>query len=321
MNSSFSAALKSYLAYLEVERGLSPNTVTGYGQDLTLLEKFLSEEVFEDKDWALNELKSSHLRSFLYYLYQERKNGTAAINRKIAAFSGFFKFLIRESEYELEENPAKSISRRKEEKVLPQYLSLEEAEKLLDTIKGESLYPERDYAIFALFLQTGCRLSELEGLNLDQLNLGEGYVRFRGKGAKERTVPLTLTTRKALSRWLEKRNTREKTERVFLNRYGAPLGKRGIQYSLKKFLKKAGLNRPGLSVHKLRHTCFTLLLKSGVNIKALKDIAGHTSIATTEIYTHITQEEIIENMNKHPLLREEWGLRFKTDQSKEDPCL
>ena len=305
MKGNFNEALENYLTYLEIERGLSPGTVIGYRQDLKLLERFLKQKIFQNQDWFFADIKSSHLRSFLRYAYKERENGTAALNRKIAAITGFFKFLSREPEYSLKENPALNLTRRKVEKKLPQYLNLQEAEKLLKTIRETSKFPERDYAVFALFLQTGCRLSELAELEMDQLHLLEGYIRFRGKGAKERTVPLAETTKKALDKWLEIREPREKTKRVFLNRYGAPLGKRGIQTNLKRFLKNADLNRPGLSVHKLRHTCLTLLLKSGVNIKALKEIAGHTSISTTEIYTHISGEEIIENMKKHPLLREE----------------
>jgi len=298
-------ALENYLAYLEIERGLSPGTVEGYRQDLKLLEKFLSNEIFQGENWSVTNIKGSHLRAFLRYVYGERKNGTAALNRKIAAISGFFKFLCNEPEYSIEENPAQSLTRRKEEKKLPQYLTLEEADKLLQTIKKTSRFPERDYAIFALFLQTGCRLSELAELEIEQIRLKEGYIRFRGKGAKERAVPLAESTKEALEKWLKKREPGKSTRRVFLNRYGDPLGKRGIQTNLKRFLKKAGLERPGLSVHKLRHTCLTLLLKSGVNIKALKEIAGHTSISTTEIYTHISGEEIVENMKKHPLLQEE----------------
>ncbi len=305
MGKHFNQALENYLAFLEIERGLSSGTVEGYNQDLSLLGKFLSSEIFSGENWTLEDIKGSHLRSFLQYAYRKRKNKTAALNRKIAAISGFFQFICREPEYSLEENPALNLSRRKEEKKLPQYLTLEEAGKLLQTIKKKSWFPERDYAIFALFLQTGCRLSELAGLEINQLYLEEGYVLFRGKGAKERTVPLAESTKIALREWLALRKPSTETSRVFLNRYGKPMGKRGIQTNLKKFLKQAGLNRPGLSVHKLRHTCFTLLLQSGVNIKTLKEIAGHTSISTTEIYTHITGEEIVENMKKHPLLRED----------------
>lgn len=296
--------LVNFLNYLEVEKGFSPGTVAGYRTDLLVFFRFL-QEVAEEKPQKLQEIEKKHLRAFLAYLKRERNNGPAAMNRKIAALSSFCKFLLQEES--LEKDPTEGLTRVKGEKKLPQYLSEKEARELLATVKKTSKFPERDYAIFLLFLQTGCRLSELAELTLENLDLEEGKVRFLGKGGKERIVPLLDETRAALCQWLGKRGVGKPGDRVFLNRYGNPLGKRGIQQNLRRFLERGGIYRPGLSVHKLRHTCLTLLLKSGVNLKVLKEIAGHTTISTTEIYTHVTGEEISDSLKKHPFIREKPG--------------
>lgn len=315
----FTSTRDDFLVYLEMERGMSINTVNGYRCDLNLFSRFLSQQAFKSTQWSVLQIKRPHIRAFLKFLKEERNNSAYAINRKIAALSGYFNFLVRE--YSLQENPMANIARLKEEKKLPQFLDLHEAGKLLDTIKQCSSFPERDFAIFTLFLQTGCRLSELTELTLDQLRLQERHIRFQGKGKKERLIPLTETTCSAIKNWLKERSPTIQTNRVFLNRYGRPLGKRGIQSNLERFLQAAGLYRPGLSVHKLRHTCLTLLLKSGVNIKTLKEIAGHTSISTTEIYTHVNQEEMVEGMNKHPLIKENLD-RYKTFlMSSDEPII
>lgn len=293
----FLVALDDFVNHLDIERGLSKNTIDGYKLDLHIFHEFLKETL--SSTFALEQIKKIHIRSYLRYLKVERENGHAAMNRKISSLSTFFDFLMKE-EY-ISSNPLQSITRVKKAKNLPIFLSLQESLDLLASIKETSSFPERDHAIYLLFLQTGCRLSELVHLTLEQLQLEEGFVRFLGKGNKERIVPLLPETIHALREWLAARKPIFDTKRVFLNRFGRPLGKRGVQNNLKRFLKEAGLHREGLSVHKLRHTCLTLLHKEGVNIKLLKEIAGHTNISTTEIYTHVMNEEVTEGMLHHPL--------------------
>lgn len=296
---SFQFALDDFLNHLDIERGLSPNTIEAYKMDLNIFYHYLVDS-FGSDSFSLDAVNRRHIRGYLKYLKVERRNGHAAMNRKISSLSTFFAFLAKE-EYPISKNPLKDITRVKTRKNLPIFLSLQESEDLLESIKSTSSFPERDHAIYLIFLQTGCRLSELVNLTLEQVHLKDSYLRFLGKGNKERIVPLLPETVLALERWLEERSPRVRTDRVFLNRHGRPLGKRGIQNNLKKFFKEAGLYRKGLSVHKLRHTCLTLLHKKGVNIKLLKEIAGHTNISTTEIYTHVIGEEITEGMKNHPL--------------------
>jgi len=209
--------------------------------------------------------------------------------------------LIRTEEYDIKKDPSKDFKKLKTEKKLPKYLSLAECEKLLDKISKVSNHPERDLALYQLFLQTGCRISEVSGLELSNLSFKEKYIKIKGKGNKERIIPLTDTTIDLLKEYIKVRKPTVETDMVFLNTYGKPLQNSSIRNNLKKYYKAAGIYRQGLAVHSLRHTCFTLLYKRGVDIRVIKDLAGHENISTTEIYTHLTNEELIDNMEKHPL--------------------
>jgi len=300
MNKNFQIALRDYLNHLEIERGLSEKTISGYKFDLKVFAEFLDQNIFE-KNWHLKSIKSRHIRSFLAYLKKERKNSPEAMNRKIVALHTFFKFLKRTGEYDIKDNPSKDFKKLKTEKKLPEYLSLDECKKLLDTIPGVSDEPKKDLALYQLFLQTGARISEVSSLKLSNLSFKEKYIKIKGKGNKERIIPLTDITIDYLKEYIKVRRPTVETDIVFLNTYGKPISNNSIRNNLKKYYKAAGIYREGLAVHSLRHTCFTLLYKQGVDIRVIKDLAGHENISTTEIYTHLTNEELIDNMEKHPL--------------------
>ena len=162
--------------------------------------------------------------------------------------------------------------------------------------------PELNVAMFRFFLQTGCRIGELLTLDLDRLNLKERSVRLIGKGNKERQVPLTEKTCQVVEDYFKvRRPVSELETAVFLSKDGRAISRRGVQKLFERICVKAGLSRPGLSVHKLRHTCLTLLLQEGVDLVTLKEIAGHEHLSTTEIYLHVTQKEVRNAIEKHPL--------------------
>jgi site-specific recombinase XerD len=200
----------------------------------------------------------------------------------------------------MESNPTRRLRNVKTARKLPVFLNLEEAEAIL-TASKDSKFPERDYAMMKLFLQTGCRLSELVGLELSQINLKEMYVRYLGKGSKERIVPLTESTSQAIRDYLAVRRPKTQScKQVFLNNFGGAIAGESVQLYFKTICDKAGIEHKNLSIHKLRHTCFTLLLKAGVDIATIKEIAGHDDINTTSIYLHVTQNEVRAAMEKHP---------------------
>jgi len=288
-----------FFDYLEIELGYSPASQRGVADDMRLFFFFLQLEYPEIG--AITEIKEEHIRSFLAFLKDVRYNQPATRNRKLATLRIYFSFLKSEGLLGRQKNPVRNLRFAKKPKKLPVYLTREEAEKMLKAASIDTSFPFRDQAIMYLFLQTGCRLQELVQLSREDVDLKERLVRYWGKGESERQVPLTERTVRVLGNHLECRPPWQQSPYLFLNFYGVPLGKRGVQLLFHRIRKKAGVDRPGLTVHKLRHTCLTLLLKEGVGIAVLQELAGHRDIGSTEIYTHVAQEELRRAMKKHPL--------------------
>jgi len=291
-------SIDDYIDYVELIRGLSPGTIKRYREELNLFFLFLKERGFPLK---AEEITIQHLRNYLVYIKKERNSSSATLRNKTTIIKVFFNFLYQEEIYGLKQNPALKLSNIKVDKKLPQILSLEDSKKFLRSIKEVSSFPQRDYAMFLIFLHTGCRLNELKELTLSQVNLREQFIKFRGKGDKERVIPLLEDSIKVLEDYLKVRAPAGYTDICFLNNKGYPLSKGGIQSIFKRLARKTGIYREGLSIHKLRHTCLTLLLKEGLDLRTLQEIAGHASISTTQIYTHVAQTELKKQMNKHPL--------------------
>ena len=306
------SCFQDFLNYLELEKGVSPGTVYEYRLDLNLFADFVEQHKLPPE---VGDLTVQHLRRFLVYLKRERNNSPPTINRKLSTLKSFFSFLELEGTYGVKKNPVSQVPVVKDTKKLPQVLSLEECRRFLSEIKTVSVFPLRDYAMFLLFLQCGCRLNEVKELTLSAVDLREQQVCFRGKGQKERLVPLTSETCLALKDYLEIRNPVVETEIFFLSVSGYPISRRGIQEIFRTLAIKTGIYRPGLSIHKLRHTSLTLLLKEGVDIRSLQEIAGHASISTTQIYTHVTRQEIRTKIQKHPLARLKTSLPERVEEA------
>lgn len=286
---------QEFVDFLDIERGMSPRSIEAYCIDMRVFAGFLKTLPGGD----VSGVGGRELRDFLVYLKKERDNGPKTRNRKLATLRCYFSFL--EMQGYMDDSPARKLRDVKTGRTLPVFLSQEEGQALLECAGTVSRYPERDYAIIQLFLQTGCRLNELVGLEMNQVNLDERYVRFRGKGDKERIVPLTESTCRAVEEYLRVRSPKRDCNRVFISSWGVPVSRRGVQDIFERLCKKAGMGREKLSVHKLRHTCLTLLLKAGVDLVTLREIAGHENISTTGVYVHITQSDVREAMERHPL--------------------
>ena len=301
-----------FLNYLDLEKGVRPGTVYEYSLDLNMFADFIEQDNLPSE---VADLTVQHLRRFLVYLKRERNNSPATMNRKLSTLKSFFSFLELEGTYGVKKNPALQLPVVKNTKKLPQVLSLEECRRFLSEIKTVSVFPLRDYAMFNLFLQCGCRLNEVKELTLSAVNLPEQQVCFRGKGQKERLVPLTSETCLALKDYLEIRSPVVETDIFFLSLSGYPISRRGIQEIFRALAEKTGIYRSGLSIHKLRHTTLTLLLREGVDIRSLQEIAGHAKISTTQIYTHVTREDIRTKIQKHPLARLESSLADRVEEA------
>lgn len=286
--------MKKYLEYLKSVKGRAENTVNGYETDLKQFENFMLDN-FEvtELDAVLNAITIQDLHAYISYLDRKGKsNRTKA--RHIAAIKSYFKYL--KGMKIIDDNPALELESPKLDKKLPIHLELEEAEQLLNV----AIENKRDYCILTLFLNCGLRMSELVGINIEDIR-GETLI-VNGKGSKERTIYLNQSCIAALIDWLEIRKE-VKDNALFLTNRDMRFTSKGIEYLIDKYLKLASLEGKGYTTHKLRHTAATLMYQNGVDILALKEILGHESVSTTQIYTHINNEQLKKAVENNPLNR------------------
>jgi site-specific recombinase XerD len=255
----------------------------------------------------IKKVKSIDILEFLVYTKMERDNVTATRMRKLSALKSFFKYAYLKKNF-IDSNPTENVDAPKKGTTLPKYLSVKEAIRLIDTVKEDKDSPtnQRDYTIIVLFLNTGMRLSELVGLNLQSFDADLEYVKVLGKGNKERVIYLNNAARDAVKAYLRLRldpkyiKTSERA--FFLSNRQQRISAKTVQWVVYKYLDKAGLGARGLSVHKLRHTAATLMYQSGnVDIRVLKDILGHEQLNTTQIYTHLGSSNLQDAMKANPL--------------------
>ena len=275
--------LKTFFRYIKMEKGLSPA-----GQPM--------EEIdISDVDINLiRQVTLSDLYSFMIYCKSERGNNETTRARKTVCLRMFFKYLTTKVGL-LTVNPAEQLELPKARKSLPKYLTLEQSVALLESVDKASPNYQRDYCILTLFLNCGLRLAELCGLNLSDIR-SDGTMRVVGKGNKERTVYLNDACVQAIADYLKVRpqDGLKGADRnaLFISRLGKRLGRRGVQEMVSRQLAKIGLDAEGYSVHKLRHTAATLMYQHGeVDVRVLKEILGHESLSTTQIYTHVSNEQ------------------------------
>ena len=296
-SSSRQSPITEFLRELESGRQLSAHTVSAYRRDLDEFTKFLAI-YFQQDEWDWGRVDRNSLRRFLGHLAQQ-KLARRTIARRLSAVRTFFRFLHREDL--IEANPARTIRSPKVEKTLPQWLSRADADNVFaiaETRASEGgMRPARDLAILETFYATGMRLSELQGLDWEDLDLIGEQVKVRGKGRKERIVPLGSKAVTALRNYELRRaeigssGTAKDRRAVFLNERGRRLSHRGIQNIVRKALD-AGAEGEGMSPHALRHSFATHLLDAGADLIAVKELLGHSSLSTTSIYTHTSKERL-----------------------------
>lgn len=297
--------LNDYLMYISVTKGLSPRTVNEYYFDIRLFLRYLvmmdkglkDSKVLEElsiKDITIeriNKVKLEDFYNYLYYIQRERDNNARARGRKVSALKSLFKYLYKNVGL-IDQNPADKIELPVQKKSLPKYLQLDECQKLLDSLNRNS--SARDYCIIVLFLNCGMRLSELVGIDITDISFEEMRMRVLGKGNKERYVFLNKACISAINAYLAVRKKSETDcKALFLSSRGTRISKRRVQQIVETALKDADLGNRGLSTHKLRHTAATLMYTyGGADMMTLKEILGHESTSTTEIYTHISNDSL-----------------------------
>ncbi|UZQ86819.1 tyrosine recombinase XerC [Thermoclostridium stercorarium] len=305
--------LKDFLNYMQTIKGKSANTVQVYLYDLRVFMRFLKihkKLVPEDTDFDsidisdvdenfLKTVTLSDLYSFMSFVSNNRSNSVYARARKVASLKSFFKYLTTKAKV-LDINPAQELESPKIVKRLPRYLNIEESKKLLSSVDGK--YSARDYAILTLFLNCGLRLSELVGINLNSIQ--NNTLRVIGKGNKERIIPLNSACIDAINEYMKVRPVEGVIDKnaLFLSERKQRISKATVQHIVKKYIISAGLDPKRYSTHKLRHTAATLMYKYGhVDIRALQELLGHESIATTEIYTHLDEQQLKNAVDSNPL--------------------
>ena len=307
-----------YVRYLEVIAGKSPNTAFSYYCDLRGFSRFMKRrrglvpEDAELKDidpkgldtafWG--SVTKEDIYEYLYFLNRECGNKKSSTARRLASLHGFYDYLVNQVN-KLTEDPTAAIKPPKQDKVLPKYLTAEQSMELLESTQTQSDFPERDYCMVVLFLNCGMRLSELVGMDLGDIDLEQRQIRLFGKGHKERMVYLNDACVDALQRYLSKRNTLEglqpKEKAVFVTRRRKErISNRRVEQLVTGAMKAAGLK--GFSTHKLRHTAATLMYQTGnVDILTLKQLLGHSSVGTTQIYTHLQEFQVRAAIEENPL--------------------
>jgi site-specific recombinase XerD len=310
------AIMKDYLIYKQTIKNMSKKTVDEYFIDLRTFFRFLKvmrglvpdgtefDEIKID-DVDLDLIKTVNLElayDYMNFLYRDRNNKSASRARKCSSLKGFFKY-ITNNKHLLDTNPVEQLEAPKNKKALPKYLTLEQSIELLNAVDGNN--KQRDYCILTLFLNCGLRVSEMAGLNYNDIH-SDGTMRVVGKGNKERIVYLNSACIDAYNEYMKVRPVDEVKDKkaLFISRNHRRMSVKTIQAMVYKYLEKIGLDSQGYSCHKLRHTAATLMYQQGgVDVRVLKEVLGHENLGTTEIYTHLSSEQMKNAADSNPLAK------------------
>lgn len=305
--------IKEYLGYMQTIKGRSENTVNEYFIDLRTFFRYMKElrglvpPTVSIEEILINDIDLDFIRTitttdvyeYMNYLRNERNNSNKTRARKTSSVRMFFRYLTDYSHY-LEHNPVKNLETPKPKKSLPQYLSLQQSVALLNSVSGD--FAERDYCMLVLFLNCGLRRAELVNINLTDINHTDHTLRIRGKGNKERMLYLNEACQQAIEQYLKVRpvdGVKDKNA-LFLSRLKSRISLQGVHYIVKGYLTQVD-GAQKMTVHKLRHTAATLMYQSGVDLRVLQNYLGHENLGTTEIYTHLSSEQIENAAKMNPL--------------------
>ncbi len=284
------ALIEEFLIFLEVEKNYSPATIKEYRYDLNLLTNF-----YPDK--SLDELRPAHIRKFLLYLKKDRESQPRTLHRKICSLRSFYRFLTKEGY--IDQNPMETIETPRVPKSLPKIISVEEVMALFRASEST-----RDLLILMLLYSTGLRVSELCNLNINHVNFQEGIIRvLHGKGGKDRVVPISQKVLGLLKRYVQedRGESLNSSAPLFVSRQGTRLSTRSIQRIVTKSRKRAGIQRK-VTPHTLRHAFATHLIENNVDIRYIQEYLGHSSLATTQIYTHVSLRHLKQAYEEaHPI--------------------
>lgn len=280
-----------YLKHLRAERHASPCTLRSYRSDLMELAAFLGESPAPGRGRGIapRRITTEELRA--YAAAKLRSSRRSTVSRKVAAIRGFFRFLVREGR--IAKNPAAGLGAPKVERRLPVFLPIDDTERLLNGLPREGAWAERDRAILETLYSAGLRVSELTGLDWDDVDVDDGCVRVFGKGRRERIVPLGEIALDALASWRRALAAEEiQSPAVFVNRRGGRLTARSVARLVKRAARRAR-TAADPSPHALRHSFATHLLNQGADLRSIQELLGHASLSTTQRYTHVNLDQLM----------------------------
>jgi integrase/recombinase XerC len=296
------SAIRAYLRHLRLDVNSSAETLRAYGSDLGEFAAFLEKEVGGGREVAPKQVDRLAVRAFLGDLHR-RQAKRSTVARKLAAIRSFFRYLKRQGK--LSANPAAAVATPRQEKRLPKQLSVVEVQHLVEIADDSAPLGARDRAILELLYASGVRVSELTGLDLDDLDLGDGMMRVLGKGKKERMVPVGSKAIAAIRVYLRRRADLEPRpgrggDALFLNFRGTRLNVRSVRRIVDRYIRQCAILRK-VSPHTLRHSFATHLLDAGADLRSIQELLGHASLSTTQKYTHVSTERLLRTYGKaHP---------------------
>jgi integrase/recombinase XerC len=286
-----------FIGYLGTERNVSPHTLSAYRGDLEQFHAFVRSERGEAA--TSGEVDHLLIRRYLALLHKDCHR--SSIGRKLAALRAFYKYLLREGR--VRKNPAELVATPKREKKVPYHLTIDEVTALVEAPREGEFLPLRDRAILETLYSCGIRVSELTGLDVGGADLEGGLVKVLGKGGKERIVPLGSKARSALTEYLAARSNPATSAPLFINSRGGRLTRRSVARIVDKYILRLATMKK-VSPHTLRHTFATHMLEGGADLRAIQELLGHSSLSTTQKYTHVSIDRLMEVYDKaHPKAR------------------
>lgn len=289
--------LDDYISYLKIERGLAENTISSYRRDIQQFIDFMKEEKIN----SLNQVDRFDLLNFLQVLKEEGKSSNTII-RMVSSLRKFFDFCFQEKW--IDQDPMLHIDTPKKAKSLPKVLSPEEVDRLIEAVDTSKPLGIRDRAMLEVMYATGMRISELVDLSLADLHLNMGFIQTLGKGSKERIIPLGGQAKNWLDQYLDQvrpslvEKQEQEVNQVFLNYTGLGLSRQGVWKNIKQWAGKARISSK-MSPHTLRHSFASHILENGADLRIVQELLGHSSISTTQIYTHISNRRLQEMYRDH----------------------
>jgi len=277
--------LRDFIHYIEYQRNYSPHTIYAYKADLKQFLSFV--------DYHFESVDREIIRKYLFYLKDKNYN-PKSISRKVACLKSFFGFLVRRGH--IKTNPTILILSPKIPERLPSFLTIQEIEKILESANDNSEMGLRDRAMMELLYSSGIRVGELVSLKMEDINITDETIKVKGKGGKQRIVPIGSYALNYLFEYFKKRGLRPGF--VFLNKKHHGLTTRSVERIVKKYAKIAGINKK-ITPHVFRHSFATHMLDRGADLRTVQEMLGHSDIATTQIYTHITVQRLKEFYEKH----------------------